>query len=102
MLQAAMEANDDGSGIGKLSFLLTTLTEEFAEELVEKDDMQVRVLFYQFGETISWIGHGDNTRLPEMLMPFAETINPTLGGDNANADNAGTESPYPQLDSATR
>jgi hypothetical protein len=29
------------------------------------------------GDVISWIGHGDNTRLPDTVRNFAEQFQPT-------------------------
>src|ERR1700729_4388191 len=57
MLSNVIAQNDDGSGMGKLSFFMTTLTDELAEELAELNEIQVRLYMFQIGEVISWIGH---------------------------------------------
>ena len=84
ILQDLMATSDDNMGMGQFAYLMGTLTDELAEELGEKDETQVRVILYQFGEVIAWIGHGDNERLPEAIREFAEKICPTSGGDNVS------------------
>jgi len=74
--------------LSRMAYFMSTITDELAEELSQLDEIQVRVYLFQIGEVISWIGHGDNTRLPETLRELAEQINPTGAG---NAD-SGAES----------
>jgi hypothetical protein len=69
--------NQDGSPLGKMAFLMTTISEEMAEEMREYDELTIRKFMFQTGEVISWIGHGDNERLPESMREFAEGIQPT-------------------------
>jgi hypothetical protein len=77
MLRTAIEQNNDGSGMARMAFLLTTITDELGEELRDVDDMTVRIFLAQIGEVIAWIGHGDNQRLPESVREFAEGVQPT-------------------------
>lgn len=78
MLRSMIEANDDGSGLAKMAFLMTTVSDEIATELAEYDETAIRLFMFQIGEVISWIGHGDNSRLPDPVRPFAEAIQPTI------------------------
>lgn len=61
----------------RLAFFMSTVTDELAEELAELDELQVRLFMYQIGEVISWIGHGDNERLPEAIREFGEMVQPS-------------------------
>lgn len=98
MLSNIIAQNDDGSGLGKLSFFMTTLTDELAEELAELDEIHVRLYLFQIGEVISWIGHGDNERLPDSVKEFADLI-----GGKSNATNTPREaSSHTELDSGSR
>lgn len=74
--------------LARMSFLMDTLAEELGEELKEMDEMQVRLFMFQIGQVISWIGHGDNERLPEFVRPFGETIQPTVGYADDNDSTA--------------
>ena len=84
VLENYIRANDDGM-FGRMAFFMSTVTDELAEELSELDDHQVKFFMYQIGEVISWIGHGDNSRLPEGVREFANLVNPTNAG-NAESD----------------
>ena len=88
MLRTMIEANNDGSGLARFAFIMTSLTDELAEDLAEYDELTIRAFMFQIGEVISWIGHGDNERLPEAVQLFADNIQPTV------TNNAGT-SPEP-------
>lgn len=68
-----------------MAFFMSTMTDEIAEELVELDEMQVRMFMYQIGEVISWIGHGDNDRLPDGVREFAEMVQPSASHAEPNA-----------------
>lgn len=70
-----VQDNDSGS-LSRMAFLMSHLTDELAEELAEYDEIAIRLFMYQIGEVISWIGHGDNSRLPEAILPFAHLIQP--------------------------
>ena len=83
VLENYIRANDDGM-FGRMAFFMSTVTDELAEELSELDDHQVKFFMYQIGEVISWIGHGDNSRLPEGVREFANLVNPSAG--NAESD----------------
>lgn len=82
-LRGMIEENNDGSGLARFAFLMTTLSEELAEELVEYDEIAIRAFMFQIGEVISWIGHGDNERLPDAVRVFAEMVQPSRV-ENAN------------------
>jgi hypothetical protein len=91
VLRTYIEQNDESGGnYARLAFFMSTMTEELAEELSEYDEMKIRLFMYQIGEVISWIGHGDDSRLPEQVRDFASMI----GGDNAtNNETASTHIP---------
>lgn len=82
VLENYIRSNDDGM-YGRMAFFMSTVTDELAEELSELDENQVKFFMYQIGEVISWIGHGDNSRLPEGVREFANLVNP-----NANAESS--------------
>jgi hypothetical protein len=85
--------------MGHLAFIMSTMADELAQELEELDEFQVRAYMYNIGEVIAWIGHGDNSRLPEMVREFAEKIYPTVNHDN---DDGNTESSsHLAIDAAT-
>jgi len=65
----------------RMAFFMSTVTDELAEELEELDELQVRGFMFQIGEVISWIGHGDNERLPESVKEFAEMVQPSEKDD---------------------
>lgn len=94
MLEQIIRASDDTTGMARMAFFMGTLTDELADELGELDEMQVRLYMFQIGEVISWIGHGDNERLPDTVRAFAELIVPS-------ADVEPQSSSYPELDSKT-
>lgn len=77
MLQTFIEANDNGPDLARWSFLMTAMTDELADELDGKDDEIIASFMAQIGIVISWIGHGDNSQLPEFLRDFAETVQPS-------------------------
>jgi hypothetical protein len=76
-LRYFIENSAEARGLGKMAFLMTTLADELAEEMKDMDEMQIRIFMFQIGEVISWIGHGENERLPDVIRPFAENIQPT-------------------------
>jgi hypothetical protein len=83
-LGSFIEASDD-QRMSRMGFLLTIAGGELADELGELDELQTRVFMFQMGEVISWIGHGDNTRLPDAVREMAEAIQPTpAGGDDGS------------------
>lgn len=79
VLENFIKTNDDG-GFGRMAFFMSTVTGELAEELSELDELQVRLYMFQIGEVISWIGHGDNSRLPDGVREFAEMVQPSADG----------------------
>jgi hypothetical protein len=75
-LNKFVQTNGDAQ-TARFAFIMEAITEEVVEELEEKDDATIGVFMAQMGEVIAWVGHGDNSRLPENLREFAETINPS-------------------------
>lgn len=98
MLRNFIEENQDGSGMARMGFVLTTIGNELADELVDMDELQIRIFLAQIGEVIAWVGHGDNERLPESVKMFAETVQPSATATGSSAD---SDSPIP-IGSPTR
>lgn len=69
--------NDDGQ-LAKFAFLMQAVTDEVIEELTDKDDELLGSFMAQMGEVVAWIGHGDDSRLPDALRVFAEEVQPSL------------------------
>lgn len=93
VLENIIRTNGDGM-YARLSFFMSTITDELANELEELDELQVRLFLYQIGEVIAWIGHGDNERLPEAVREFAEEVQPSAHIDHAETNahiESGTE-----------
>jgi hypothetical protein len=84
ILRKVIEENDDGTPYAKMGMFMTTLTDELAEDMKDMDELKVRLFMFQIGESIAWIGHGDNERLPEFVRPFAEMIQPMVVRDDAD------------------
>lgn len=76
MLTGYINESDDPS-VRRMGFILGMFSSELAEEIAELEEMKVRLFMFQMGEAISWIGHGDNSRLPDVLRPFAEGVQPS-------------------------
>jgi hypothetical protein len=76
VLRNFIEANQDGSGMARMGFVLTTIGNELADELADMDELQIRIFLAQIGEVIAWVGHGDNDRLPDSVKMFAEMVQP--------------------------
>lgn len=74
---------------GRMAFFMSTVTDELAEELSELDEVQTRLFMFQIGEVISWIGHGDNERLPENVKEFAEIVQPSGDTDTEPSSHTG-------------
>lgn len=85
-LRTMIEENNDGSGLARFAFIMTTLSDELADELEDYDEIAIRAFMFQIGEVISWIGHGDNERLPEAVQVFAEMVQPSER-DNGHSSN---------------
>lgn len=90
VLETFIQKNDDGM-YGRLAFFMSTVTDELAEELADLDEIQVRLFMFQIGEIISWIGHGDNERLPEAVRPFAEVVQPSGDANTESSSHIGTD-----------
>lgn len=77
-MRTVIEQNAPSSSMTKMAYIiLPALADEMCEEMEDLDEMTIRVIMAQIGEVIAWVGHGDNTRLPESLQEFAEGIQPT-------------------------
>ena len=94
VLETFIRTNGDGN-MARMSFFMTTMVDEMAEELDELNPNQVRLYLFEIGEVIAWVGHGDNKRLPEHLREFAEMVQPSGG------DDAGDSGSHPGIDSGT-
>lgn len=79
-LQAVMTSlnsfiiENDEAGLARFAFLMQSLTDEVIEELTERDEETVGLFMLQMGEVIAWIGHGDDSRLPEALQAFTASL----------------------------
>jgi hypothetical protein len=73
-LHSYVEENDDSGTMARFSYVARAMIEEVSEELAERDEETMQVFMAQMGEVIAWIGHGDITRLPESIRPFAERL----------------------------
>jgi hypothetical protein len=89
-LTGIIAENQDAHPLGRLAFIMTTISDEVAEEMREYDEMTMRLFMFQIGEVISWIGHGDNERLPDAVRQFAEMIQPTVKSDDGDDGSPGT------------
>jgi hypothetical protein len=69
--------NGDGN-LSRYAFIMQALTDEVIEELTDKEEPIVAVFMEQMGEVIAWIGHGDDSRLPDQLLPFVAQMRPEL------------------------
>lgn len=98
-LTGVISESQEAHPLGRMAFLMTTISEEVAEEMREYDEMTMRLFMFQIGEVISWIGHGDNERLPEQVRQFAELIQPTVRDDSTSDGDASSPE---QLDTIPR
>jgi hypothetical protein len=81
VLENFMKSSDEPM-YSKLGFIMGIVTDELAEELKDLDELTTRRFMFQIGEVIAWIGHGDNSRLPEAMVPFAEMVQPSGHADS--------------------
>jgi hypothetical protein len=96
-LSSFIRENQDGSPLGRMSGIMTTFANEMADEMADMDEVKTRIFMAQTGQIIAWIGHGDNTQLPDAVRAFAEAIQPTP--ITVESESAGTSE---QLDTAAR
>lgn len=66
--------NGSDMGFANFGLIMESLTDELIEELDERDEASVEAFMAHMGEVIAWIGHGDDSRLPDGLRPFAEAV----------------------------
>jgi hypothetical protein len=71
-------AENGSDGIGKMSFLFSTMADELADEMSEYDETQMMFFLARIGQIIEWVGHGQTDMLPDDLKAFAEGIQPTV------------------------
>ena len=83
LTKTVAESNDPQ--YSRMGFLLNIASGELCDELSEMDEMSIRLYLFQIGEVISWVGHGDNSRLPEAIREFAEQIQPQAGNETNTA-----------------
>jgi hypothetical protein len=69
-------AENGSDGIGKMSFLFSTMADELADEMSEYDETQMMFFLARIGQIIEWVGHGQTDMLPEDLRAFADQIQP--------------------------
>ena len=87
-----MAKTDKSSKYSNLTFLMSTLADDMIEELTDFDELQVRLILFNMGEIISWLGHGDNERLPEGVREFAETVQPSANVAEETSSHLGIDS----------
>lgn len=73
MLNNFVLENGDPS-LTRYVVIYQALTDEVIDELTERDDASIGMFMEMMGDVISWIGHGDNERLPATVRDFAEHI----------------------------
>lgn len=77
-MRTVIESNAPSSSMARMAYvILPALADEMTEEMEEMDEPTIRVIMAQIGSIIAWIGHGDNSALPDSLRPFAEGIQPS-------------------------
>lgn len=76
MLNNFVLENGDPS-LARYVVIYQALTDEVIDELTERDDAAIGMFMEMMGDVISWIGHGDNARLPDTVRNFAEQFQPT-------------------------
>jgi hypothetical protein len=64
--------HDDTGTMSRFSFVARAMIEEISEELADRDESVMQEYMEQIGQVIAWIGHGDDSLLPETIRPFAE------------------------------
>lgn len=93
-LTTYIRENNDGSMLARMSPIMMSFGEELADEMAELDELTIRAYMFQIGEVISWIGHGDNDRLPEAVRGFGEMIQPSREYANTPDDTQASDTPH--------
>lgn len=68
------------NGVGPIrgdiaKFLFTTVLDEISEELTEiADEEQIALFMRYMGDVIAWVGHGDNGKLPDIVLKALEEM----------------------------
>lgn len=88
VLRNYIEKSPESGGLGRMAVVMTTFTDELIEELGDYDELAIRAFMFQIGEVISWIGHGDNEQLPDVVKPFAELVQPSERAADAGTTEA--------------
>jgi hypothetical protein len=73
-LHQYVEQNDESGQMARFSFIAKAVIDEMTEELAERDEATLQIYMAQIGEVIAWVGHGDITRLPDNIRPFANRL----------------------------
>lgn len=73
-LHTFIQQNGKNTTAGRMAFFMNTITDEIIEEMKDYDALTIRAFMFQIGEAISWIGHGDNERVPDAIRPWVELI----------------------------
>lgn len=107
---ARLQLDQQGGGMARMAFILSTFADEIAEELKDVPEDMVRQYIFQVGELVSWVGHGYNERVPEgtIVREFVEIIQPSsadteiVDAEIVDDDNNGpVTSSHRELGSAT-
>jgi len=75
MLNTFVLENGD-PGLARYVVIYQALTDEVIEELTERDNEAIGNYMEMMGQVISWIGHGDNDKLPATVRNFADKLQP--------------------------
>jgi hypothetical protein len=75
MLNNFVLENGDPS-LARYVVIYQALTDEVIDELTERDDESIGMFMEMMGDVISWIGHGDNDRLPDAVRDFTKRFQP--------------------------
>jgi hypothetical protein len=74
MLRSAIEQSGDDSPMARMAWIMTTFTDELSEEFRDLDPDMVRMNFAKMGQVLAWVGHGDNSLLPDDIRQLADLI----------------------------
>lgn len=92
-LHTFIQEQGKDTGAARMAFFMNTVTDEIIEEMKDYDALTIRAFMFQIGEAISWIGHGDNERVPDAIRIFVEQIQPS----EAREEKDGTDTPIPAI-----
>jgi hypothetical protein len=78
MLNKYVLDNGDPS-LTRYVILYDALVSEVIEELEDRDTEAIAAFLEYMGSVVSWIGHGDHERLPDVVREFADTLPVPIG-----------------------